>query len=73
MFIANAKASCQVIKKVTDDDTTRCLRPAEVVLILNVPAPVVICLECAKELLKELQQDLAMASRTAITMEFDDE
>jgi|GEM_PF-3760445 hypothetical protein len=47
---------CRVIKKITDRETFYCLKPASVVLAVNVPNcdPLVLCLDCARELAKEI-------------------
>jgi hypothetical protein len=45
---------CRVVKKVTDRKTFYCLKPASVVLVLNTPDPLVLCLDCARELAKDI-------------------
>jgi hypothetical protein len=54
MFYPNSPAKCQVVKKVTDRDTFRCLKPATVILVLNTPELIVFCLDRARELAKEI-------------------
>jgi len=44
---------CRVVKKVTDRQTFYCLKPAAVVLT-HAPEPLVMCLDCARELAKEI-------------------
>ncbi len=53
MFI-KPTTKCRVVKQVTDKETFRCLKPANVSLVLNTPEPVVLCLDCARELVKEI-------------------
>lgn len=54
MFHASSTAKCRVVKKVTDKETFRCLKTATVSLVLNTPEPLVLCLDCARELAKEI-------------------
>ena len=54
MFHLSSQAKCRVVKKVTDRVTFYCLKPAPVVLIHNAPEPITLCLDCARELAKEI-------------------
>ena len=54
MFYAESKTKCRVVKKITDREVFRCLKPATVSLILHAPEPMVLCLDCARELAKEI-------------------
>jgi hypothetical protein len=56
MLIKHTPAvKCRVLKKVTDQQTFYCLKPASVVL-MGTPSlePLVLCLDCARELAKEI-------------------
>ena len=65
MFHAKSTAKCRVVKKITDTETFRCLKPANVVLVLNTPEPLVLCLDCARELAKEIVDSVAGGRRDA--------
>jgi hypothetical protein len=65
MFHPNSPATCQVIRKVTDRETFRCLKPATVVVGLNTPEPIVLCLNCARELAKEIIDSVPGGKRDA--------
>ena len=53
-FTQQNQPKCKVVKKVTDRETFRCLKPATVAVGLNAPEPIVLCLDCARELVKEI-------------------
>jgi len=53
-FTQQNQPKCKVVKKVTDRDTFRCLKPATVALFLHTPEPIVLCADCARELAKEI-------------------
>jgi hypothetical protein len=53
-YFKQSTPRCKVVKKVTDQNTFRCLKRATVRLVLNVPEPVLLCLDCARELVKEI-------------------
>jgi hypothetical protein len=54
VLIKTPSTKCRVVKKITDHETFRCLKPACVVLIHNTPEPITLCLDCARELAKEI-------------------
>jgi len=54
MFHPKSPAKCRVVKKVTDQNTFYCLKPAQVSVALHTPEPLVLCLDCARELAKEV-------------------
>ncbi len=58
MFCADVIRKCQVVKKITDQDIVRCLKPSNVILVLNTPTPdgdpLIMCLDCARKLAKEI-------------------
>ncbi len=54
MLIKTPSRKCRVVKKITDRETFRCLKPASVVLINNTPEPIMLCPDCARELAKEI-------------------
>lgn len=56
---------CRVVKKITDRGTFRCLKPATVALALNAPEPMVLCLDCARELAKEILDSVPGGPRDA--------
>ncbi len=56
---------CKVVKKITDRDTFKCLKPAVVVITLNTPEPIVVCLDCARELQKEIIDSVPGGKRDA--------
>ena len=46
---------CQVVTRITEGSGAElCLKPATVVLVLRTPEPIVVCLDCARELAKEI-------------------
>jgi hypothetical protein len=63
MFHEKSTAKCRVVKKVTDSGTFYCLKPATVSLVLNSPEPLVLCMECARALAKEIIDSVPGGSR----------
>ena len=59
MYFEKAVPKCNVVKKITDRQTSYCLKPATVLLHLKTPDPIVLCLECARELAKEILDSVA--------------
>lgn len=57
------QAKCRVVKKVTDRETFRCLKPATVALIHNTPEPIVICPDCARALAQEIADSVPGGKR----------
>lgn len=46
---------CQVVTLFTEErGAERCLKPATVLLVLRTPEPIVVCLDCAREIAKEI-------------------
>lgn len=64
-FTQDNQPKCRVVKKVTNRETFRCLKPATVSLILNVPEPIVLCLDCARDLTKEIAESVPGGRRDA--------
>jgi hypothetical protein len=64
-FTQDNQPKCKVVKKVTDRETFRCLKPATVVLIHNTPEPIVLCMDCARELVKEIVDSVPGGRRDA--------
>jgi len=58
MFYPKNSSKCRVVKKITDRETFRCLKPATVLLILNTPEPITLCLDCARDLAREIQESV---------------
>lgn len=56
MFTKIPNKKCRVMKEITDHGIVRCLKPASVVLALNLPEDnmVMLCPDCARELAKEI-------------------
>ncbi len=55
MFMKDAPRNCRVVKRITEEHGAECcLKLATVVLHLHVPDPVILCLDCARELAKEI-------------------
>lgn len=54
---------CKVVKKVTEHNTFRCLKPVVVFLVNNTPEPVGLCLDCARELAKEIMDSVPGGKR----------
>ena len=65
MFLEKPTAKCRVVQKVTESGTFYCLRPAHIFLISNSPEPLVLCVECARELAKEIIDSFHSGSRDA--------
>ena len=46
---------CKVVTRISDErGAEQCLKPATVILVLNAPDPVVVCLDCAHKLAIEI-------------------
>lgn len=58
MFDARATKKCRVVKKITDRNVFRCLKPATVFLINHTPELTELCLDCARELAKEIAESV---------------
>lgn len=55
MFVKDAPRKCQVVTRITEERGAEyCLKPATVLLLLHTPEPFVVCLDCARELAKEI-------------------
>lgn len=55
MFMKDSSRNCQVVKRITEEHGAECrLKRATVVLYLDVPDPTFVCLDCARELAKEI-------------------
>jgi hypothetical protein len=65
MYSTKNTHKCRVVKKVTDRGTFRCLKPANVTLILNAPEPVALCLDCAAALSREIAESVPGGKRDA--------
>ena len=65
MYAKQNPPGCKVVKKVTDRETFRCLKPATVTLIHNTPEPILLCLDCARELVKEIVDSVPGGKRDA--------
>lgn len=61
----NAVPKCRVVKKVTNAATFYCLKPATVVLTTSVEQPLVLCLDCARELAHEILESVPNGKRDA--------
>lgn len=65
MYNSKATGACQVVRKVTDQNTFLCLKPVRVVLVNWVPQPAAICEGCARELAKEIIDSVPGGPRDA--------
>jgi hypothetical protein len=54
LFKPTPASKCRVVKKITGSKTFFCFKPAAVVLLMNAPEPLTLCLDCARELAKEI-------------------
>ena len=54
MFHRTKTATCRVVTNVTDQETFLCRKPVSVILINHSPDPIALCLDCARELAKEI-------------------
>lgn len=50
----NATGKCRVIISITDKEVFYCLKPATVLLVENVPEQLALCVDCARELAKDI-------------------
>ena len=64
-FTQPNQPKCKVVKKITDQNIFRCLKPATVSLVLNAPEPILLCLDCARELQKEIIDSVPGGKRDA--------
>jgi hypothetical protein len=54
MFHESSPAKCRVIQRITDYGVFYCSKPAQASLAIHSPEPIVLCLDCARELAKEI-------------------
>lgn len=65
MFFEDTKGKCQAVTSITDEGVHRCLKPAQVIGVIDTDATLVLCLEHSRKLIHELLDSVPGGARDA--------
>ncbi len=68
MFFQDTKAKCQAVTRITNEGLHRCLKPAQVIGVIDTDATLVLCLEHSRKLIHELLDSVPGGARDAACM-----